>query len=67
LPLLSVGEVKIGGRVVSWIAAEDDQQVNLAAVHVGDKIFNRFGLIDRIGIDRIGVENGFADIAQASR
>ena len=52
------------GRVVGWIAAEDDQQIDFAAVHVGDEIFERFGLVDRIRVDWVGVENGFADVAK---
>ena len=43
-----VGEVKIGGRIVGRIAAEDDQHVHLAGPHVGDQIFQRLGLIDRV-------------------
>ena len=60
----SVGKVKIGGRIVNRIAAENDQQIDFAATHVGDEIFNRFGLIDWIRIDRFGVENSFADVAE---
>ena len=59
-----VGEVQIGGRVVGGVAAEDDQQVDFAGVHVGDEFFDRFGLIDRIRVDGIGVENRLADVAE---
>ena len=62
--LQRVGEVEIGGRIVGGIAAEDDQQIDFAGAHVGDEIFDRFGLIDRIRVDRIGVENGLADVAE---
>ena len=62
--LQRVGEVQIGGRIVGRIAAEDDQQIDFAGVHVGDEIFDRFGLIDRIRIDWVGVEDGLADVAQ---
>ena len=62
--LQRVGEVEIGGRIVGRIAAENDQQVDFAAVHVGDEFFERFGLIDRVRVDRIGVENGLADVAE---
>ena len=65
--LQSVGEVQIGGRVVGGIAAEDDQQIDFAAVHVGDEIFDRLGLIDRIRVDGIGVEDGLADVAKRLR
>ena len=61
-----VGKVKIGGRVVDRIAAENDQQIDFAAAHVGDEIFDGFGLIDRVGIDWVGVENGLADVAELS-
>ena len=33
-------------------------------MHVGGQFFDRFGLVDRIRIDGIGVENGLADVAQ---
>ena len=59
-----VGEVQIGGRVVGRISAEDDQQIDFAAAHVGDEIFDRFGLIDWIRVSRVSVENSLADIAQ---
>src|ERR1035437_2813827 len=59
-----VGETEIGGGVVSRIAAENEQQVDFAAAHVRDEIFEGFGLVDRIRIDGIGVENGVPDIAQ---
>ena len=62
--LQCVGEIQIGGRIVGRIAAENDQQIDFAAVHVGDEIFDRFGLIDRIRVDRIGVEDGLADVAE---
>ena len=59
-----VGEVQVGGRVVRRIAAEDHQQIDFARVHVGDEIFERVGLIDRIRIDGVGVENGLADVTE---
>ena len=65
--LKCVGETEVCGRVVSRIAAKDDQHVNFAATHVGNQFFQRFGLIDGIGIDRVGVENRVTDIAQALR
>ena len=36
----------------------------LPRAHVGDQIFERLGLIHWIGVDRIGVENRLADVAQ---
>src|SRR6202007_694248 len=59
--LEGIGKVEVGGRIVSRIAAKNNEQIHLAAVHVGDEIFNRFSLIDRIGIDRVSIENGLAD------
>ena len=56
-----VGEVQIGRSIVGRVAAEDDQQIDFAAVHVGDEFFDGFGLVDRIRVDRVGVENGLAD------
>ena len=58
------GEIEIGGRVVGRIAAENDQQIDFARIDVGDEVFDRFGLIDGIRIDWVGVENGLADVAQ---
>jgi len=34
--LENIGEIEIGRSVVSWIAAEDDQQVNFAGADVGN-------------------------------
>ena len=61
--LKRVGEVEIGGRVVDRVAAENDEQVNFAGTHVGDEVFERFGLVDWISVDRVGVENRLADVA----
>jgi hypothetical protein len=36
----------------------------LPPLHVGDEFFDRFGLIDRIRIDWVGVENRLADVAE---
>ena len=58
-----VGEVQIGGRIVNRVAAEDDQQIDLAALYVGDEFFQRFDLIDRIRVDWVGVENSLPDIS----
>ncbi len=33
-----VGKVQIGGRIVGRIAVDNDQQIDLAGVHVGDEI-----------------------------
>ena len=60
------GEVQIGGRVVHRIAAQDEQRIHFAGVHVGDQLAQGIRLIRRIAFDRIGVRNGFADIAEAA-
>ena len=62
--LQRVGETEIGGRIVGRISAHDDEHVHLAAAHVGDQIFERLELVHRVGVDRIGIENRLADIAQ---
>ena len=36
----------------------------LPRAHVGDQVFQRLGLVDRVGVDRVGVEDRLADIAQ---
>ena len=61
-----VGESQVGGRIVGGISAHDDQHVHLAAAHVGDQVFEGLGLVHRVGIYRIGVENRLADVAQRS-
>ena len=58
-----VGEAEVCGRVVSRIAAQYHEQIDFAAAHVGDKVFQRFGLVDRVGVDGVGVENCLADVA----
>ena len=37
--LKCVSEMEIGGRIVSRIAAEDNKQVDLAALYVVDEFF----------------------------
>ncbi len=60
-----IGESEVGGRIVGRISAQDDQHVHLAAAHVGDQVLERLGLIHRVRVYRIGVENRLADIAQS--
>ena len=38
----------------------------MPALHVGDKFFERVGLVDRIRIDGIGIENSLADVAECA-
>src|ERR1700722_20709839 len=60
-----VRETQVGRRVITGVPAHDEQHVHLAGAHVGDEIFDRLGLIDRIGIDGIGVENRSPDVAES--
>ena len=62
--LSASAKFKIGGRIVSGISAQDEQHVHFAGAHVGDQIFDRFDLVDRVRVDGIGVEYGLADVAQ---
>ena len=61
-----VGEIEIMRSVVDGVAAENDQQVNLAALHVGDEFLEGLCLVDRIGVDWVGVKDGLADVAELS-
>ena len=40
------------------------QQVDLAGVHVGDELAQRLELIDRLGLDRLRVDDRPADVAE---
>ena len=62
--LKRVGKAKVGRRIVGRIPTKDDQHVDLSGPHVRDQIFERFGLVDWIRVDRVGVENRFADIPE---
>ena len=59
-----VGELEIGRRGVHGIAADDQQHVDLAGVHVGDEIPERGDLIDRLRFDRLRVDDGRARVAE---
>ena len=59
-----VGESEVSGRIVGRIPAKNDQDVHLAAAHVGDQVLERLGLVHRVGVYRIGVENRLADVAE---
>src|SRR3989440_4943164 len=43
-----IGELEVGRRRVDRIAAEDDQDVDLAAVHVADQVTERIEVADRL-------------------
>ena len=59
-----VGETQIDRRGVNRIAADDQQQINLAGVHVGDEVAQGVELIHRLGFDRRRVDDGLADVAK---
>ena len=55
-----IREPKVGRRVIHRVRAHDQQQVDLASLHVGDEFFQSGRLIDRLGFDRVGVGHGVA-------
>ena len=57
-------EVEVGRGREHRVARHDDQQVDLAGVHVGDEVTNRCELIDRFGLNRLRMENRGADVAE---
>ena len=57
-------EAEVGGCIVGGVAAHDDEHVDFAGAHVGNEIAQRFCLIDRVRVDGVGIEDGFADIAK---
>ena len=59
-------EFEFGGRVVNRVAAENQQQIDFAGAHVFDERMQRFVSVDRIGVDRFGVEDRLADVAKRS-
>ena len=59
-----VGELQIDRRGVDRVAADDDERIDTAGVHVVDEIAKRLQLIDRLGFDRVGVHDGFAGVAE---
>ena len=60
----SLGEPEIGRRGVHRVAADDDEDVDLAGVHVGDEIPKRVELIGRFRFDRLRVDDRLADVAK---
>ena len=55
---------EVGRRGVDRVAAEDDEDVDPAGVHVGDELAQRLQLIDRRGLDRLGVDDRRAGVAE---
>ena len=64
--LQRVGETEISGRVVDRVPAHDHQQIHFARAHVGHKIAQGFGLIHGVGVDRVGVDDGLADVPECA-
>ena len=62
--LQCIRETEVGGGIIGRISAEDDEDVHFAAAHVSNQILQRRSLIYRVGIDRIGIEDRLADIAE---
>src|SRR3954470_17543745 len=54
-------EIKVCGCVVDWIAADDDQRVNGASLHVGNQLAPRDGLRRRLR----KILNGCANISES--
>ena len=57
-------ELQIGRCGVDRVAADDDEHVDAAGAHVGRKITERLHLIDRLGFDRVGVDDGLPEVAE---
>src|SRR6266404_9309896 len=55
---------EVGGRVVSWIAADNDQCVYCISINVVDQLAQRLSLIDRIGFNWICIEDALANVAK---
>ena len=55
---------EIDGRRVHWIAADDDEQIHLAGVHVGDEIADRRELVDRLGFGGLHIDDRAAGVAE---
>ena len=58
------GERDVGGGGVDGIATDNDESVDLSGSHVGDEIAQRLNLIDRFGLDRIGVDDRPSHVAE---
>ena len=57
-------ERDVGRSGVHRVAAENQQQVHLAGFHVGDQRLQRFDLVDRLDVHRLGVGHRLANVAQ---
>ena len=54
----------IRGRAVNRIPSDDHEQVDLAGVHVADQVAQRRELIGRLGLHRVGIDDGCSGIAE---
>ena len=59
-----LAELQIGRRAVDRVAADDEQRVDLSRPHRRRQLANRLELIDRMRLDRIGIEHRLAGIAE---
>ena len=59
-----IAELKVDRRGVDRIAADDDQSIDPALVHVVGEILKRLKLIDRLGFNRVGVYDCPAGVAE---
>ncbi len=59
-----LGEGEVRRRVVNRVAAENEQQVHFAGVHVIDKFLQRSGLNLRLDLDGVGVDHSVANRAE---
>ena len=57
-------EIKIVRRVVDRVAAQNQQRIDFAGVHVRAKLAQRFQLVDGIGFDRFGIVQRVPRIAE---
>ena len=59
-----VSKSQIDRRAVDRVAADDEEHVDAAGLHVGDEVRQRLKLIDGSGFDGIGVDDGPAVVAE---
>ena len=57
-------ELEVGRRIEDRVAAEDDQRLHGAVVHVGGELAKRFELIRRCHLDGVGHEHRRSDVAE---
>ena len=62
--LQRIVEAEVGRRVVHWIAAENHQHLYFASLQVGNEFFERVVVVSCESRNRIGINDGFAHIAE---